>query len=106
MSIDVFKYNLVEQPNGHTLFVNLNDVPGPFNTWEELPPVSDVLLAESGSVKTDAAGQHCFSAGGEIFVLRGASWSTKLKETGNAELFLMQNSGSNYSWELVEKYTK
>ena len=109
MSTDVYKYKLAEKVGSHTIWILLKDLPGPFNDWEEGHPISDCLIVGNGPLNTDGSGQHCLSGGGgstEVLILRGASWSTKVGDTGDAELFLYQNSTAYYTWELVEKSTK
>ena len=109
MSTDVYRYKLTEKAGTHTIWILLNDAPGPFNDWEEGKPESGCLIITSGPLKTEASGQRCFSGGGnsqEVLILRGASWSTGVGDAGDAELFLMQNSTAYYSWEMVQKSTK
>lgn len=109
MATDVYKFKLTEKGGAHTIWVLLNDAPGPFNDWEEGNPVSDCLVVGSGPLKTEGSGQRCFSGGAgsqEVLILRSASWSTKVGDTGDAELFLYQNSGADYAWEMVEKTSK
>jgi len=109
MSTDVYKYKLSEQNGSHTIWILINDEPGPFNSWEEGEPASGCLIMGGGRLKTDDGGHHCRTPGDaldEILILRNASWSTAVGDTGDAELFLMQNSGAYYSWEMVDKTTK
>ncbi|MER8886815.1 hypothetical protein [Mesorhizobium sp. M0816] len=106
MATDVYKYKLVEKAGGHTIWILCNDSPGPFNDWEEGDPQSGCLIITSGPLKTDNAGQHCMSGGAgsqEVLVLQAAAWSTNVGDTGDAELFLSQNSTTYYAWEMVEK---
>jgi hypothetical protein len=109
MSTDVYKYKLTEKVRNHTIWILLNDVPGPFNDWEEGRPISGSLIVRNGPLKTESAGQRCFSGGGgseEVLILRAASWSTKVGASGEAELFVYENSTAYYTWELIEKSAK
>ena len=109
MSTDAYKYLLKEKSGSHTIYILLNDVPGPFNDWEEGEPSSGCLIVGNGPIKTDNAGQHCLSGGAgssEVLVIRGASWSSKAGDSGDAELFLYQNSTPYYTWTLTSVVTK
>jgi len=109
MSTDVYKYKLSEKNGTHTIWILINDEPGPFNSWEEGQPISGCLIIGGGRLGTDSAGHHCRTPGDgndEVLILRGASWSTSIGDTGDAELFAMQNSGAYYGWEMVDKTTK
>lgn len=110
MATDVYKYQLTEKAGGqHTIWILCNDAPGPFNDWDEGSPHSGCLIFSSGPLKTDDVGQHCMTGGAgsiDALLLRGASWDTKVGDTGDAELFAYVNSSPYYLWELVEKTSK
>src|SRR5690242_20934232 len=59
MTTDVYKYKLSEKAGTHTIWILLEDEPGPFNEWEEGKPISNCLIIGGGRLGTDGAGQHC-----------------------------------------------
>ena len=80
---------------------------GPFNTWEDITQPNDCIIVPSGIVTEIRSPQKlvCQSGppdGAPVVTLYGASWATKVGDTGIAEGHLV-NGCSPTSWEMVRK---
>jgi hypothetical protein len=105
MATTVYHFELTENSGSGIINIAANDVDGFANDWNEISPQSGLLITEAGSIKETTNGLECRGPGAgigvNVLILKGASWSTSTGQSGDAELFLYENTSPYYAWKLL-----